>query len=245
MFLLPSKTMPLCGAAFLAVLSGGVTLAQEEVPASAATETIAAAPAPDQAKLAESLAKANEEAATLREEYERLRLQTETLGLAGLKPELRTLQERLTALISDYRLADRRVKELTDRVVSLSEASLALLSDPADAASRERLQKELASANQSLVTGKAETAAAPVALESAKVISLKNDLGLAVINTGAESGLRLGTPMRLVRGEKTVATGLVVDVRSRIAGVLMTSPDSSGVLRVGDQAKPETISTLK
>ena len=244
MFHLYSKTLLLCGTAFLAVLSGGAALAQEDVPAAAVSETTTA-PAVNQAKLAESLAKANEEAATLREEYERLRLQTETLGLAGLKPELRTLQERLTAVFSDYRLADRRVKELTERVVTLSEASLALLSDPADTASRVRLQKELASANQSLVTGKAETAAAPVPIESAKVISLKDDLGLAVINTGAESGLRLGTPMRLVRGEKTVATGLVVDVRSRIAGVLMTSPDSSGALRVGDQAKPETISTLK
>ena len=245
MFFLSSNTLPLCGAAFLAALSGGVALAQEETPVPAATETIAAAPVADQAKLAESLAKANEEVATLREEYERLRLQTETLGLAGLKPELRPLQERLIAAVADYRLADHRVKELTGRVVSLSEASLALLSDPADAASRQRLQQELITANQSLVSAKAETAAAPVALESAKVISLKNDLGLAVINTGAESGLRLGTPMRLVRGEKTVATGLVVDVRSRIAGVLMTSPDSSGALRVGDQAKPETISTLK
>ena len=244
MFFLSSKTIPLCGAAFLAVLSEGVALAQEESPAGGAMETTAA-PALNHAKLAESLAKANEEAATLREEYERLRLQTEAVGLAGLKPELRPLQERLIAAVADYRLADRRVKELTERVVSLSEAALALLSDPADAASRERLQKELASANQSLVTGKAETAAAPVPIESAKVISLKDDLGLAVINTGAESGLRLGTPMRLVRGEKTVATGLVVDVRSRIAGVLMTSPDSSGALRVGDQAKPETISTLK
>lgn len=244
MLSLPSKTIPLCGAAFIAVLSGGLALAQEEVPAAAATE-MTAAPAFDHAKLAESLAKANEEASTLREEYERLRLQTETLGLAGLKSELRPLQERLIAAVGDYRLADRRSKELTERVVSLSEASLALLSDPSDAASRERLQNELASANQSLVTGKAETAAAPVALESSKVISLKNDLGLAVINTGAQSGLRLGTPMRLVRGEKTVATGLVVDVRSRIAGVLMTSPDSTGALQVGDQAKPETISTLK
>ncbi len=243
MFLLSSKTIPLCGAAFLAVLSGGVAMAQEETPVP--LETSVAAPAVVQAKLAESLAKANEEVASLREEYERLRLQTETLGLAGLKPELRPVQERLIAAVSDYRLADRRVKDLTERVVSLSEASLALLSDPADVTSRERLQKELASANQALVSAKAETAAAPVALESAKVISLKDDLGLAVINTGAESGLRLGTPMRLVRGEKTVATGLVVDVRNRIAGVLMTSPDSSGSLRVGDQAKPETISTLK
>ena len=104
---------------------------------------------------------------------------------------------------------------------------------------------DLAAANQSLVAAKAETVAAPTPLESAKVISLKNDLGLAVINTGAESGLRLGTPMRLVRGEKIVATGLVVDVRSRIAGLLMTSTSSAGALKVGDLAKPETISTLK
>lgn len=230
---------PRCGPVLLAVLCAGVVRGEEL--ASPAVESIAPAPA----ALAESLAKANEESATLRAEYERLRLQTETLGLAGLKPELRPLQERLINAVSDYRLADRRVKELTDRVVSLSEASLALLSEPNDPASRERLQQELAAANQALIVARAETVAAPVPLESSKVISLKNDLGLAVINTGAESGLRLGTPMRLVRGEKIVATGLVVDVRSRIAGLLMTSTSSAGALKVGDLAKPETISTLK
>ena len=230
----------ICGAAFLAVSVGGAMgQTQEAIPdESVAAVTNSAAPA-------ESLAKANQELETLSAEYERLRLQTEALGLAGLKPELRPLQERLLAAVSDYRLADRRAKELTERVVSLSEASLALLSDPQDKISRDRLQQELAAANQSLVAAKAETDAAPTPLESAKVISLKNDLGLAVINTGAESGLRLGTPMRLVRGEKIVATGLVVDVRSRIAGLLMTSTSSAGALKVGDLAKPETISTLK
>ncbi|MES2466257.1 MAG: hypothetical protein V4675_03055 [Verrucomicrobiota bacterium] len=235
-----SATTVICGAALLAALAGRV-VAQDQgaAPSGPVVEV------PNPAAPAESLAKANQELETLRAEYERLRLQTEALGLAGLKPELRPLQERLLAAVSDYRLADRRVKELTERVVSLSEASLALLSDPQDKLSRERLQQELAAANQSLISAKAETAAAPTPLESAKVISLKNDLGLAVINTGAESGLRLGTPMRLVRGEKIVATGLVVDVRSRIAGLLMTSTSSAGALKVGDLAKPETISTLK
>ncbi len=235
-----SVTTVISGTAFLVVCVGGVVAQTPEAapPEPVAAVTNAAAPA-------ESLAKANEELATLRAEYERLRLQTEALGLAGLKPELRPLQERLLAAVADYRLADRRATELTERVVSLSEASLALLSDPQDQVSRERLQQELAAANQSLIAAKAETAITPTPLESAKVISLKNDLGLAVINTGAESGLRLGTPMRLVRGEKIVATGLVVDVRSRIAGLLMTSPSSAGALKVGDLAKPETISTLK
>lgn len=230
---------PLCGAAFLAVSAGGAAWAQE-LP----KEEPAVVPANSSA-LAASLAKANAEAAALREENAQLKLQAETLGLAGLKPELRPLQERLIAAVADYRLADQKVKQLTERVVSLSESSLALLSDPSDPASKARLQQELTAANTALISNKAAENAAPVALDSAKVISLKDDLGLAVINTGSESGLRLGTPMRIVRSEKTIATGLVVDVRNRIAGVLMTSANTAGALKVGDQAKPETVSTLK
>lgn len=195
--------------------------------------------------LAGSLAAANAELETLREENAQLRLQAETLGLAALKPEVRPLQERLIAAVADYRLADRQVKQLTERVVVLSEAALALLSDPADPVSRERLQQELTSANRALVSTHSENSAAPVPVEASRIISLKDDLGLAVINSGAESGLRLGTPMRLVRADQTVATGLVVDVRSRIAGVLVTSPNAAGALKVGDYAKPETISNLK
>jgi len=197
------------------------------------------------AEVAHSLASANAAIASLRGENAQLKLQTETLGLAGLKPELRPLQERLIAAVADYRLADRRAKELTERIVSLSEAAIPFVGDPPDAAARTRLQQELSATNKSIVAGKAETSIPPIALDAAKVISLKNDLGLAVINTGSDSGLRLGTPMRIVRAEQTVATGLVVDVRGRFAGVLMTSANSADTLRVGDQAKPETISTLK
>ena len=201
---------------------------------------------PNPAAPAESLAKANQELETLRAEYERLRLQTEALGLAGLKPELRPLQERLLAAVSDYRLADRRAKELT-------EAGRQSLRSLPGVAQRSAGQDQpgpppTGTCRRQPIPGRRQSRngrRSRLHSESAKVISLKNDLGLAVINTGAESGLRLGTPMRLVRGEKIVATGLVVDVRSRIAGLLMTSTSSAGALKVGDLAKPETISTLK
>lgn len=198
-----------------------------------------------EAPLAETLAAANREVAELRQANGQLRLQVESLGLAGLKPELRPLQERLIEALSDYRLAEVQVKALSDRVVSLSEAALALLSSKDDAPARERLQQELASANTLLADTRSAAAAVPVPLDSSKIISLKDDLGLAVINTGSESGLRLGTPMRVVRGEKTVATGMVVDVRGRISGVLLTSSDAPSSLKVGDLVKPETISSLK
>jgi hypothetical protein len=233
-----SSLLPLCGAAFLAVSGAGVAWAEE---AAAESPTVPATPA----AVADSLAKANAEVAALREENTQLRLQIEALGLASLKPELRPIQERLIAAVADYRLADQKVKQLTEQVVTLSESGLSLLSDPADPAARERLQKELTAANTALLHSKTADAAPPVSLDSAKAISLKDDLGLAVINTGSESGLRLGTPMRIVRSEKTVATGMVVDVRNRVAGVLLTSANAAGALKVGDQAKPETISTLK
>ena len=227
------------GAALVAVLGASAAVAQEE-------KVVAeGAPHSPEPGVAESLASANTKVASLREQLAELKLQTETLGLAGLNPELRPLQERLITALSDYRLADRRTKELTERIVALSEASLELLGKTPDAGAKARLQQELSAANRVIVAGKTEAAITPVALDAAKVISLKDDLGLAVINTGSESGLRLGTPMRIIRSEKTVATGLVVDVRGRIAGVLMTSANAAGSLRVGDQAKPETIATLK
>ena len=237
-----SRSIPpaFAGSALCAVFGFGLAVGQEP-----STRETAAPGGEVPAKLAQSLANANAAVESLREENAQLKLQTETLGLAGLKPELRPLQERLIAAVADYRLADRRAKELTERMVSLSEAAIPFLGDHPDAAARTRLQQELSAANKSIVAGKAETSMPPVALDAAKVISLKDDLGLAVINTGSESGLRLGTPMRIVREEQTVATGLVVDVRGRFAGVLMTSANPAGTLRVGDQAKPETISTLK
>jgi hypothetical protein len=228
------------GPAFWAVFGSGLVMGQEQ-----SIKEVSPGTPSVPVEIAQSLASANAAVDTLREENAQLKLQTEALGLAGLKPELRPLQERLIAALADYRLAERRAKELTERIVSLSEAAIPFVGDLHDGASRTRLQQELSAANKSIVDGKAETSIPPVALDSAKVISLKDDLGLAVINTGSESGLRLGTPMRIVRAEQTVATGLVVDVRGRFAGVLMTSANSAGTLRVGDQAKPETISTLK
>jgi hypothetical protein len=192
---------------------------------------------------AEALATSNKELGSVKEEYERLRLQMETLGVAALKPEVRVLQERLISALSDYRLSEQEKKALAERLAALSDAALALLSDPADPNGRKRLQDELAAANRGILAASQSHQGNPVALDAAKVISLKSDVGLAVINTGRDSGLRSGTPMRIVRADQTVATGLVVDVRNRIAGVLLTSAGGRNQIQVGDSAKPETTQT--
>ena len=77
-----------------------------------------------------------------------------------------------------------------------------------------------------------------MALEAARVVSYKADLGLAVINAGRQSGVRMGTPLRVIRADRTVATGLIVDVRDRISGLLITG-DAAAAVRAGDAVKPE------
>jgi hypothetical protein len=69
------------------------------------------------------------------------------------------------------------------------------------------------------------------------VVSWKSDLGLAVINAGKESGVRMGAPLHIMREDKSIASGLVVDVRDRIAGILITG--TAAAIRVGDGVKPE------
>ncbi|MES2709229.1 MAG: hypothetical protein V4726_21715 [Verrucomicrobiota bacterium] len=257
----PSNLLPFCGVvAFATAAATGLKAQEDAKPQTPAADnpplTLTAAAdrvAESEARvmdlenrlrsIGEGLAASNKEAATVREDYERLRLQLETLGIAALKPEVSTLKERLISALNDLRLTEVEKKALAERLASLSDAALALLSDPNDANGRKRLQDELAAANRGILSASQARQTPPVALDAAKVISLKSDLGLAVINTGRDSGLRSGTPMRIVRADQTVATGLVVDVRNRIAGVLLTSAGSRNQIQVGDSAKPETTQT--
>jgi hypothetical protein len=86
---------------------------------------------------------------------------------------------------------------------------------------------------------KAAEAPAVPSLESARVVSYKSELSLAVVSDGRLAGLRPGTPMVVHRGDQMVASGLVVDIRDNVAGVLITGNQNAGV-RAGDSVRPRT-----
>jgi hypothetical protein len=73
------------------------------------------------------------------------------------------------------------------------------------------------------------------------VVSLKPDLGLVVVGAGERDGMRVGTPLRLFRGDQPVATAIVIDVRQKLAGALLTANLAGGEqpVRVGDTARPD------
>lgn len=189
--------------------------------------------------LSESLAQANAEGAQQKEAYSQMRLQMEALGVAALKGDERSLQTRLLDAVNDFRLSEQGKQELTEQLVQISEAALGYLKS-SDAASRERLEKALSQGRQALKKNQDTTQPTPVALGEAKVVSFKNDLGLAVINAGKASGLRLGMPIKFIRKDKPVANGVIVDCRDQITGILVTTtePATESVV-VGDTIKIE------
>lgn len=189
--------------------------------------------------LAENLATANAESAQQKEDYARMRLQMEALGVSALTGDERSLQTRLLDAVNDYRLSEKSKKELTEQLVSISEAAIGYMKS-SDAESRKRLENALAAANQFLKQATQLETPMAVAIGEAKVVSFKQDLGLAVVNAGKHSGLRLGMPVSFVRKDRSVANGVIVDCRDQITGVLITTTESGiDSVVVGDTIKLE------
>lgn len=181
----------------------------------------------------EALAASNTELAALREQHSQLKLQMEALGVAAIKGDERSLQRRLLKATGDLSVSDAARADIAEKANRLAEASAAYMAKPGDAVIKASLDEAI----------KAVTAAKPrqaeaVPMDAARIVSFKPELGLAVVNAGRDSGVRMGAPMNIYRADRTIGRGLVVDVRDRIAGVLLTGSTPAAV-RVGDSVKPE------
>lgn len=218
------------------------------VPAMAQEEELpAAAPAPAKVKeegstalerqlvaVGEALAASNAELAALREQHAQLKLQMEALGVAAIKGDDRSLQRRLLKALADLNASETSRTEIAEKANRLAEASAAFMANPSEPVVKASLEEAL----KAVATARPSRQANPVPMESALVVSYKAELGLAVVNAGSDSGVRMGAPMTILRADRTVGHGLVVDVRDRISGILLTGTTPATV-RVGDSVKPE------
>ena len=190
------------------------------------------------ALLGDALAASNAQLEEVTLERNRLKLQIESLGLAALKGDSRSLQERLLKAVAALSLSEKQRQELLESTARLAEAAAAASSAPNDSSAQSHLAGSLKEINGVVASQKA--AEMPVALANARVISIKSELGLAVANVGSQSGVRIGMPILIQRNGNQVGTGIVVDVRDRITGVLLTNGDTD--VRTGDALLPETSS---
>jgi hypothetical protein len=188
--------------------------------------------------LTSSLAESNAEAELFRRKYSDLQLQMEALGLASANKDRAKLEQRLLAAVSDLQLAQKERDAYRDQMLRLDEAMLCYLktSQSADAKARMDVETQLRSIDK-LVRKSTNAPDSPEAsLMDGSVISVKDEWSFVVGNLGEKQGVKIGMPMRAMRGDKRIATLRIIDVRQRICGAVVQEMDSKkDRIKVGDR----------
>jgi hypothetical protein len=191
--------------------------------------------------LTDSLAESNLQAEVFRRKYSDLELRMEALGLEAADKDRAKLEQRLLDAVSDLQLLQKDREGYRDQALRLSEAILHLLktSTGGDAQARMEVETQLRSLNE-LIAKTDNPPAETATLMDGSVISVKDEWSLVVGNIGEKQGVKMGMPMRVVRGDKVIATLRVVDVRQRICGAVVQKMDSGEEkIKVGDRLQAD------
>jgi len=192
--------------------------------------------------LTASLAESNAEAEVFRRKFADLESRMEALGLASASKDRAKLEQRLLAAVSDLRLAQKERDELCDQLLGLNEALLRYLQTMqggdaqarADVETQLRKTNELVGRSTRLRQGYGGHAAEQPSLMEASVLSVKGEWSFVVANIGEQHGVKIGMPLRVMRGEQKIATLRVVDVRQRICGAVIEDSGKEKI-KVGDR----------
>ncbi len=213
-----------------------------------ALEKAAAAGGAPSAALVESTAAANAEAAEWKERYSQLRGLLDALGIAALENSGDEKAERLIAALNDLRLMKEENQRLAASLNELLQASdsfsqVATPGNPDSVRELSAAMQEAQAALDASQTGIGEGARKE--LSAARVVSVKSDLGVVVLDVGSRDGAKPGMPFNIFREDKPVARVLITDVRSAVSGAVVRelfSPSDKPM--VGDRGRAEASQSL-
>lgn len=191
-----------------------------------------------QKTLTDSLVVSSAEAELFRRKYSELQLRMDALGVESVSKDRAKLEQRLLKAVSDLQLLQKEKEAYREQLLKLTETVLRYVksSETADPDARMGVETQLRATNQLVAAKNGPDEDEAPGLMDGKVISVKEEWSLVVGNLGAQQGVKLGMPLRVVRAGKTVATLRVVDVREKISGAVIQELDSEKVkIKVGDR----------
>jgi len=192
--------------------------------------------------LSESLAQASNEAELFRRENTDIKLRMEALGLESVGSEKGKLEQRLLKSVRDLQIVNNEKQKLSEQLMQMSEAALRFIKDPNSSNGETRAELEVQLRASAAVLGYApnlqEAKATRATLSDSLVISLKEDIGLVVINVGTKDGVKLGMPFKIWRDENPIGKVIVVEAREEISGAVIQDLSSTKTkIKVGDRVK--------
>ena len=184
-----------------------------------------------QKTLTESLVVSNAEAELFRRKFSELQLRMDALGIESVSKDRAKLEQRLLTAVSDLQLMNKEKEAYREQLLKLTETVLRYVkSTPSgDPEARAEVEAQLRSTGQLLSAKDASDETGRPDLMDGKVLSVKEEWSLGDGNLGAQQGVKIGMPLRVVQGGKTVATLRVVDVRENRAGAVIQELGSEKV----------------
>lgn len=183
--------------------------------------------------LAETVRVSEEQMAAARE----MQLKLQAFGIDLFTQDENSLQQRLLKAVRDLDISRQDVERQSAAMQELSEAFLKYLqaTPSADAGERGKAEAAIAKAGEALQTPDEKGTGEPGDLSGARVVSIDSSIGLVVLDAGKDKGLRVGTPIAILRGDRPIYSALIVDVRDAISGaVLQDKMADIGEVAVGD-----------
>lgn len=171
------------------------------------------------------------EAAAAREELAQLVRRAEAVGPAA---DTRGLEQRVLDALNDLRLTREAQLQTEERLHRLAEAAQAFLAADAETAPALRAPLESALLAATEPAPSADPEPSPSRIETSRVVSVKPDQRLLVINAGRLAGMKPGTPLRIYRNDRPLASAVVVEVRHALSGSLITRLEGDEFPQVGD-----------
>jgi hypothetical protein len=195
--------------------------------------------------LAASLMAANTESEEFRRSYSEMRKQMEALGIDAITGGDKGIEARLVKAVNDIRLLEEEKTAISEALIALSDASLRFVEtsvneNPVAVAA---VEKALVDGDRALGLGSARAAqsAGATSLHDGRIVSVKKDYGVIVLNVGRQTGVRIGMPFDIRRKDRPVGTAIIVDVRDNIAAALVKNLNSTDdAPQVGDLATVAT-----
>lgn len=190
--------------------------------------------------MTDSLVVSNAEAELFRRKYADLQLRMDALGVESVNKDRAKLEQRLLQAVSDLQILQKEKIAHREQLLQLTEAVLRYVktTPSGDADARMEVEAQLRASNR--LTGKKAVSQPNESeipdLMDGKVLSVKEEWSLVVGNLGAEQGVKIGMPLRVMRSGRNIATLRVVDVRDKISGAVVQEMDSAkDRIKVGDR----------
>lgn len=184
--------------------------------------------------LAESVRVSEEQVARAHE----IELKLQAFGIDLFAQEENSLEQRLLKAVRDLDISQQELEACSEELRALSESFLSFLAaTPEGADAKRRVAEESIRSAGKVLAGISTEGESELQsdLSDSQVVSIDPEIGLVVVDAGRRAGLRVGTPISILRGEQAIYSAMIVDVRDSISGaVLQERFVESETVAVGD-----------